>query len=131
MAKINNAHKRLLKEKFEDVANLYLVALLQMWDLSEKGGFWVADEVGGTYAYGNNGFINFDDMRYAVDNNIKEEEFSEWSDYCVWCIDVGLSYPNLKSWHMGCPRHSKDKIEHINNLKQRFEDAIKEAKESF
>lgn len=131
MGKINDAYKRLLKEKFDEAANKYLVALLQMWELDACYGFWVADQVGGTYAYGDNISINYDDICYVVNNDIPKDEFQEWSDYCTWCIEMGLSYPNLNAWHMGCPRHSKDKIEHINNLKQRFEDAVKEAKESF
>ena len=131
MAKINNAHKRLLKEKFEESAKQYLVALLQAWELDNYYGFWVSDEIGGVYCYGDNIFIGYDDMRYVVDNDIKKEEFQEWSDYCTWCIDMDLKHPNLDAWHMGCPRLSKDKMKHIDNLKQRFEDAVNDAKESF
>ena len=103
--KTGDAVKRNLRKKFEEVCNGYLLELCNMWELDAMAyGDWIADEVGGTWAYGDNVFIDFDNIRYCVENNVSYSTYMDWLDYCVWAADFGQTVPNLKSWCKGCPR---------------------------
>lgn len=114
-----------IKKNYEEACNAYLKLLLQMWELDEDYGYWVGNDVGGVYAYGDLGlFVNFDDMRYVVENNIKIKEYREWLDYTVWATEVLQPCPNLKSWHKGCPRADKATQERLTMLKREIEQTV-------
>lgn len=131
--KVHDAVKRNLKEKFEEVCNGYLLELANMWELDCKTyGFWVGDEVGGVYSYGDTGlFINMEDIRYCVINNVSYSEYRDWLDYCVWAVEFGQNAPNLKAWHNGCPRVDVVTQEKLSAMKYEFEKLIEETKERF
>lgn len=122
MAKINKAHKELLKKNFEDAANGYVEALLAMYEFDAFYGYWIANKVGEVYAYGDRHFFNFDDIRYLVDNNVSLDVFEEWEEYCLDSFELNLSTPNLQSWVKGCPRASKEEIQRLKNIKKQFEE---------
>lgn len=131
--KVHDAVKRNLKEKFEEVCDGYLLELANMWELDCKTyGFWVGDEVGGVYSYGDTGlFINMEDIRYCVINNVSYSEYRDWLDYCVWAAEFGQNAPNLKAWHSGCPRVDVVTQEKLSAMKYEFEKLIEETKERF
>jgi hypothetical protein len=122
MAKINKAHRELLKKEYENAANKYIDALFSMYEMDSFYGYWIAGVVGGVYAYGDTYFFNFDDVRYLVDNEIPLDVFEEWSDYCIEAFELGISQPNLQSWVKGCPRASKEEIQRLKNIKKQFEE---------
>ena len=128
---MNKAHKKLLKENYENACNAYIGMLVEMWDWDAKSyGYWVGDEVGGTYSYGECTFINMEDIIFCVDNDVEKEEYSEWQEYCMFAHEYKQTMPNFKSWHKGCPRLSKDAQKHLTSLKERFEKTIQEYKEN-
>ena len=120
-----------LKETFEKVANGYLRLLCANWGLEEDYGYWAGDEIGGLYDYGD-GYItiNYDDMRYCVENDVHVLEYIDWQNYVHFCYDYKQNAPNFKSYHKGCPRISEEMREHLKELKAEFEKACKEAEES-
>jgi len=120
MRKINKAHRELLKKEYENAANKYVDALLSMYEMDSFYGYWIADDVGGVYAYGDTFFFNFDDIRYLVDNEIPLDVFDEWQDYCIEAFELGISQPNLQAWVKGCPRASKEEIERIRSIKRQL-----------
>jgi len=131
--KVHDAVKRNLKEKFEEVCNGYLFELANMWELDCKTyGFWVGNEVGGVYSYGDTGlFINMEDIRYCVINNVQYSEYMEWLEYCVWAEEFKQNAPNLKAWHNGCPRVDVVTRGKLSAMKYEFEKLIEETKERF
>lgn len=131
MAKIKDARKKVLREKFNEAVNQYLLALLEMWEWDAHYGYWIADNIGGIYAYGENYFIGFDDMRYIVDNNVKKEVYYEWSEYCLVANEYNFSIPNLDSWIKGCPRVSQRDIEYLQGLKSKLIKECERLKEKF
>lgn len=124
--KVSEAVKRHLKENYERVANMWLLELLNMWELDSVYGFWVSDEVGGTYCYGDNLFFQMDDIIFCVMNDVEEKEYREWTDYNSWAMEFNQPTHSLKAWHMGCPRHTKEEMEHLRTLKREFEELCKE-----
>lgn len=123
--------KELLKKNYKDACNAYLRALADAWgwDL-ESYGFWIADCVGETYSYGDCTFIDMEDIIFCVENDIKQNEYMEWQDYCLFANEFNQNIPNLKAWHNGCPRLSKDAQKHLKSMKERFEKIINEYKDN-
>jgi len=129
MKKAKDAIKRQLKEQWKQACNGYLVELLRMWELDGHYGYWIGEDVGGVYDYGGDMCIGMDDIIYCVEHDVTEEEYREWSDYCVEASEFGFDTPNLKSWHMGCPRTPKETFDHLRILKKNLADAVEEEKQ--
>jgi hypothetical protein len=129
MEKTKEAVKRQLKEDWEKACNGYLVELLRMWELDGHYGYWIGEDVGGVYDYGGELCIGMDNIIYCVEHDVTEEEYREWSDYCVEASEFGFDTPNLKSWHMGCPRTPKETFDHLRSLKKDVADAVEEEKQ--
>ena len=123
--------KELLKKNYKDACNAYLRTLADAWEWDlESYGFWIADCVGETYSYGDCMFINMEDIIFCVENDIKQNEYVEWQDYCLFANEFNQNIPNLKAWHNGCPRLSKDAQKHLISLKERLDKTIQEYKEN-
>lgn len=128
--KAHNAVKKHLKEQWDAVCNGYLLELANMWEWDCKSdGYWIGDEVGDVWCYGDNIFIGFDDMRYVVENDVSYETYSEWQEYCVWANEFNQDTPNLNAWCKGCPRLSESEQQKLRDLKKDFESAVKDYKE--
>lgn len=131
--KTSNAIKRHLQEKWEAACNGYLLELANMWELDCKSyGFWIGNDVGGTFSYGDTGlYIDMDNVRYCVENDIAKDEYMEWLEYCVWASEFEQNVPNLKSWHMGCPRVDETTQERLLAMKRELCELIEETKTKF
>lgn len=125
---MNKAHIKLLKENYENACNDYVRALLTLWGVDYKLGYWIGDEVGGVYDCDGWVFLNMQDIVYCVENNITSKEVSEWQDYYVKCHDYNLPAMNLNAWHKGAPRHDFTKLD---VAKKSLEDEIKNEKNKF
>ena len=132
MEKTKNSVKRMLKEQYEKACNGYLVELLRMWKLDAYYGYWIGQEIGGVYDYGDGMFtINMDDIIYCVEHDVGREQYIEWQEYCCDASEFGFDIPNLKSWIMGCPRTSQEVFKKLREMKKILDDAIKAEKEKF
>lgn len=130
MEKTKDAVKRQLKEQWKQACNGYLVELLRMWGLDGFYGYWIGDEVGGVYDYGDGMFtISMDDIIYCVEDDIEEDEVLAWEDYCLDAHEFGFDIPNLRSWHRGCPRTPKKTFDHLRELKANLAKAVEEEKD--
>jgi hypothetical protein len=56
MEKTKPAVKRQLKEQWKKACNGFLTELLRMWEQDAYYGYWIGDEVGGVYDYGDGMF---------------------------------------------------------------------------
>ena len=128
---LTEGHKAILKTNYESACNAYLRALLTLWDLDGCYGFWIGDEIGGVYCYGDDLFIGMDDMRYCVENNVSYDTFYEWQEYCVWAHEFDKASPNLKSWCMGCPRFDKETMKKLSDAKLELDKLVRETKEIY
>ena len=126
---MNKAHLKLLKENYEKACNDYMWALLTLWGLDGYYGYWIGDEVGGVYDYGDGIFtIGMQDIVYCVENGVTEEEYEEMLEYCVKCYEYNLPAMNLNAWHKGAPRHDFTKLD---AAKKALEDEIENEKNKF
>ena len=124
MAKTKQAILQQLKKDYEAACNGYLAELLRMWALDAHYGYWNSDQPGTIYHYGETHNLSMDDIIYIVENDIKEDEVLAWEDYCLDAYEFKFPTPNLRAWHMGCPRTSQETFEKLRSMKQELNDAI-------
>lgn len=128
----NKAHKELLKQNYEKACNDYVAALLDIWELDAYYGFWIADEVGGLYDYGEGVFtIGMEEIIYCVENNIQKKDYTDYVEYNVKCLDFNLPTMKLEAWHMGAPRIPQEKFDHLDALKKELNEECQNLKECF
>ena len=126
---MNKAQIKQLKENYEKACNDYVAALLTLWNLDGFYGYWIGNEVGGVYDYGDGIFtIGMQDIVYCVDNGVTEEEYEDMLEYCIKCHEYSLPTMNLNAWHKGAPRHDFAKLD---AAKKALEDEIENEKNKF
>ena len=126
MEKTKKLVKEILKEQYEEGCNGYLYALLRMWGLDMHYGYWNSDKPGTIYHYGDTHNLTMEDIIYIVENDIEEDEVLAWEDYCLDAYEFKFTTPNLRAWHMGCPRTSPKVFEKLRKMKADLDKAIEE-----
>ena len=131
MEKTKDSIKAMLREQWEQACNGYLVELLRMWELDAHYGYWNSDMPGTIYHYGETHNLSMEDIIYCVENDIEEDEVLAWEDDTLDAYEFGFNMPNLRSWHMGCPRTSQDVFDKLRSLKADLSAAIEEEKRKY
>lgn len=123
--------KEILRKSYNDACNKYVAALLRAWDLKTSAyGFWVGNEIGGVYCYGDELFINMDDIVYMVENDVTLCQYEKYMEYSIWANSYGFTTPNLKSFINGCPIIPIEKREELDKQKRMLEELVKETKKN-
>ena len=128
---ITKGHLEMLNNDYEESCNMFLHALMAIWNLDPKRGFWVGDVVGDVYCYNDDGFIGMDDIRFVVNNNISQEYFEEWMEYNTWARTMGFYAPDLKRWAGGCVRIDEQTRDKLSQMKYELDTLIDETREKF
>ena len=130
MEKTKDAVKQQLKEQWKQACHGFLTELLRMWELDAYYGYWIGNEDGSVYDYGDGMFtISMDDIIYCVLGDITREQYIEWQEYICNASEFGFDTPNLRSWIMGCPRTPPEIFEKLRNLKADLDKAVEEEKQ--
>ncbi len=129
MAKTKEGTKKVLRCQFAVACNGYLNELLRMWELDANYGYWNSDEPGTVYHYGDTHNLTMEEIIYIVENDIEEDEVLEWEDYCLDAYEFKFTTPNLRSWHMGCPRTPQETFDRLRQLKADLDKAVEEEKQ--
>ena len=130
MDKTKDSIKALLRHDYEKAVNGYLNELLRMWELDAHYGYWIGDETGSVYDYGDGMLtINMDDIIYCVLNDVTREQYMEWQEYICDAAEFGFATPNLRSFVRGCPRTPAETFKHLREIKAMLNDAIQDEKE--
>ena len=130
MSKTKDSIKAMLREQWEKACNGYLGKLLRMWELdAHYYGYWIGDEVGGVYDYGDGMIsIGMEDIIYCVENDVERKEYMDWQEYICDASEFGFDTPNLRSWHRGCPRTPPEVFERLRGIKADITKAVEEEK---
>ena len=128
MEKTKNGIKKTLNKQYEKACNGYLTELLRMWELEACYGYWSGDEPGTIYHYGDTHNLTMEEIIYIVENDIEENEVLEWEDYCLDAYEFKFTTPNLRAWHMGCPRTPTETFERLRQLKADLDNAVEDEK---
>ena len=101
-----------------------------MWELDGHYGYWIGDEDGSLYDYGDGMFtISMDDIIYCVINDVTREQYMEWQEYICDAHEFKFDIPNLRSWMRGCPRTPPEAFDKLRKLKADLDKAVEELKQ--
>ena len=130
MEKTRDAVKQQLKEQWKKACRDFLDELLRMWELDAHYGYWIGNEDGTMYDYGDGMFtISIDDIIYCVLGDITYEQYMEWQEYVCDAAEFNFNTPNLRSWIRGCPRTPPEVFAKLRNLKADLAKAVEEEKQ--
>ena len=79
-----------LKNKYEKIVEQYLIAFVDKQELDIDNCYWIADRIGEILSVNEQYYLNFNDIRFDVDNNVKDGLIFRWQD--EWYEE---SYPAL------------------------------------
>ena len=121
-----------LKQQFEEVCNAYLDAFVKRHDLVSAD--WVGPGVCEIVCANDEVFLDFDDIRYDVDNaaSLSVNEIWDWVDYCrrLEYLECPKKI-NFPSWCKGAPKPYTDKmLDELEGLHQAVIDAKKKLDEA-
>lgn len=112
-----------LKLNFQQVVHDYMLEWCKKHEYFYEPDTWVGDDVGGICAIGDL-FVNFDDVRFDIDNDIPEPLFEEWYWYRLEISELGCERDvNLKSYSMGCRPYTEEQFENIRQAKKNVQKA--------
>ena len=121
-----------LCDTYAKACEQYLQTFCGNYGLQYERDAWVANDIGGIASVGDYFFDFLDVIKYSVDNNLTDwDELLRWYDYTLDAHELGLSIPNFRAWHKGCPRTSDEKINELKSMRKELLNAIEEAKDSF
>lgn len=93
--------KRNFKNNYETACNDYVKELCKRYDWSFEDGWWVSNEIGGTFCTSDIEYsLSMNDIKLLVDENVDFKIFSEWWDYNLVMSYAIMLYPNNDKYHM-------------------------------
>ena len=129
MEKTKDAVKRQLKEQWKKACRDFLDELLRMWELDAHYGYWIGDEDGSLYDYGDGMFtISMDDIIYCVLGDITLKQYMEWQEYICDAHEFNFDTPNLRAWMRGCPRTPPEAFDKLRKMKAELDNEVEELK---
>ena len=116
--------KKSLQQQWQEVCNDYLRAFCKRHEYAYDPKDWIgigAENIG-TIVEVNDMYINMDDLRYDVDNNVPADKFAKWYDKQLELhelgIEVWLNYPN---YCKGAPDEwTEERMEELRAANQRL-----------
>ena len=112
------------KAHWKDLCNEYLEEFCNRHEFKYEKDAWIGDDPGTIVMVGDM-FVNMDDIRYDVDNDVPEEYFCKW----YWKgLDVyeltGEKYMNYPSYCKGAPdKWTNEALDRVREAQKRVEDA--------
>lgn len=101
MEKIKDSVLRQIESDYEKACNAWVLALVTMWGLDARNGYWIGDEPGDVYDFDGKVTIGMDDLRYAVRNGVTYEQYGDFTEYHSFLAENGLlrsSGPTLRDY---------------------------------
>ena len=121
-----------LKQQFEEVCKAYFDAFVKRHDLVSAD--WVGPGVCEIVCANDEVFLDFDDIRYDVDNaaSLSVNEIWDWADYCLRLEYLECPKKiNFPSWCKGAPKpYTLKMLDELEGLHQAVIDAKKKLDEA-
>lgn len=121
---MNRSHIALLRSNYESACNAYLKAFCQKHGFSEA--YWIADRVGEIADCNEAYTFDMSTIRTDIDEDAPEEQLLEWNSYIEEASLFNLTTPNFHHWLHGCPHSTPEELQKLRDMRQEFEDKIKE-----
>lgn len=117
-----------LKMLYNGVVEDYCVAFCKKHDFEYENDAWVGGAVGTIISIADY-FIDFQDIKYDIDNDIDKSVFFQWHDYAYDMAFLGAKQINYPSWVKGAPRRTQEWIEEAYKRKEKISEMEQQLKE--
>jgi hypothetical protein len=114
-----------LKPQYEDICNAYLHAFCEKHELSLHDAYWVTGRTGEVAGIGDY-YVDMSTIRTDIDEDVPEEEWLRYYDYCLRVGEFNMTAPNYDHWLKGCPRVSDAILERLRELHTEIDNIVKE-----
>lgn len=120
-------NKEKAKQLYEDGCNAYLQLFCEKheFDFEDAKDCWVSGDVGGITSCGDY-FVDMWTMIDDIELDAPEEDFFKWHDYCLRANELGLDFPNFKSFVKGCPITSEETFKRLESIKNELSTLIEQ-----
>lgn len=109
-------HVKYWKIQFTELKEAYRVLFCEQYEFDTDDAYWTGNVLSvGDY------FVGLDDVIYAVNIGIVEEEFFKWYDYSLTVWENGLGNISLESYVKGIREYSEDDINKLRELQSNYD----------
>ena len=116
---------------YEDAINEIIKAFKEKQGLDTYGGYWIGNQIGEVYDFGDTMTFDFRDILIDLKQNAPKDEIFKWREYMmrIWSINhmaggVLLKENNYRSWLKGCPRLTEEELNAVENKWKTLVDEI-------
>lgn len=120
-------------ENYENSVNAIVEGFKKKNEFNSPEGYWIGNEVGGVYDFGDTMTFDFRDILTDIKDNAPKDEIVKWQEYNlrIWQINniVGgafLKDINYHSWLKGCPRLSDHELEVVEEKWRKLVNEVSE-----
>ena len=119
-----------VRKDFEKAVDAYTDAFLRQFESEPLYSWWVGGRKGlDFFCFNDTSAITLADMVYVLENGVTYDEYLKYEDYCEHCHEYGFSVMNLRSWHEGAPRISKEAFDRLDEMKKDLNKAVSDIEE--
>lgn len=127
---MNDSHRQLIKERYENAVHEYVLAFCRKHGYHYDPDEWIGDNVGGIVMIADY-YINFDNIRYDIDNDVPAEVFVQFYDYTLRLAmldeEKHVNYPH---YIMGFRPYSEEQMQKMEESKRHKDEADAKLDES-
>ena len=118
-----------LKERYKDIVldycNTFAKRHGRTFYEEEQSTFWLQDSVVSL----DDLFIDLNDIRYDVDNNVEEGMFIKWYDKMSDCYCLDINCPNYAAFCKGAPIISDEELNNLKDQRLKIDDMMRDFKQ--
>lgn len=117
-------------KNYENAVNAIITAFKEKQDLDTYGGYWIGNQIGEVYDFGDMTF-DFRDILIDLKEDAPKGEIFKWGEYMtrIWSINnmagsILLKDNNYRSWLKGCPRLTEEELDTVEDKWKTLVDEI-------
>jgi hypothetical protein len=126
-----------LISNYENAVNAIVEEFKKKQELSSNDGYWIANQIGEVYDFGDTYTFDFNDVLLDIKENAEKGEIFKWRNYMlrIWQLNNMAGGPlfseiNYRNWLRGTPRLTEEELNTIENKWKKLLDEMSELNKS-
>lgn len=122
-----------LIKNYDESVNAIIDEFKKKHEFDSPEGYWIGDEVGGVYDFGDTMTFDFRDILLDIKEDAPKDEIEKWQEYNlrIWSVNnmvggVFLKEINYRNWLKGCPRLSEHELDVVEEKWRKLVNEVSE-----
>ena len=115
-----------LAQEFNELRNKYISELLLSLEMGDAEVNIIGDGFEDVISFNDDIFLNFETIRYVVDNGITAFTFHEWWKYSIRLGTLGIEPPSFKDFWKNYPLRSEEELVEMEKMQKKIEELKKD-----